>query len=681
MNRNVLSAFYTGNDNKYGFAAYNTPPPNYLKLLSQFSYPSTRNNTIDNYFRKKETIKSMHTDFVPSQYKLPPISDKNPLIDFSKSNAQPLKPLYINSFTESGYTHKHQKSVPNTNFSPPLIKIQNIEDQVRSMEYKNKLVLQNSMKNIQNKYIGNGRFQKFLDDHKEQLERMFQENYNYQNNIQEEEDPYIIYKNENNPLEERRTKVQSKLNILKNNFSDGDEYNDFNYENLRKKKKKKHKKKRKKSQETEIENVTQSSISGITGTPKFKKRSFYSSVSSISKGRSPGRKSVNNGSPEKSLINLIPAVSTNKRIPKRRSIINFPPGKILTPNANPVTQELQKENKTLNDIINDIHSVISDLKMEIKGKLDACDINQRNIFNNYQNLLSEGGNYKMGLALHKIINKMNIDINDDPEKAKEYEENLKEMIDKKIKEYNVFRDNEDLKRKLEEEEAERKRVEIIKKIEDERVQNFISRNKFVVENLNPLIYRQGNLMEYDEDKMTQSSNKNSSSFDNKYFTTTGSKYSMTNRITNRISSQLTNKLHSLFKNQLSNKMNSQNNINTNQSQNIPLNNSQKNPSNNIIDNNNENNILPIQKVKSKSNNTNHQRTSSMKIPSITIEKVESEKEIISLHTPKTHQSGVDSDDLESSNSLEQKKSKKSKSLSKKKNRVRSPIIEATNEDI
>ena len=152
MNRNVLSAFYTGNDNKYGFAAYNTPPPNYLKLLSQFSYPSTRNNTIDNYFRKKETIKSMHTDFVPSQYKLPPISDKNPLIDFSKSNAQPLKPLYINSFTESGYTHKHQKSVPNTNFSPPLIKIQNIEDQVRSMEYKNKLVLQNSMKNIQNKY-------------------------------------------------------------------------------------------------------------------------------------------------------------------------------------------------------------------------------------------------------------------------------------------------------------------------------------------------------------------------------------------------------------------------------------------------------------------------------------------------------------------------------------------------
>ncbi len=314
--------------------------------------------------------------------------------------------------------------------------------------------------------------------------------------------------------------------------------------------------------------------------------------------------------------------------------------------------------------------------MEIKGKLDACDINQRNIFNNYQNLLSEGGNYKMGLALHKIINKMNIDINDDPEKAKEYEENLKKIIDKKIKEYNVFRDNEDLKKKLEEEEAERKRVEMIKKIEDERVQNFISRNKFVVENLNPLIYRQGNLMEYDEDKMTQSSNQNSSSFDNKYFTTTGSKYSMTNRI----SSQLTNKLHSLFKNQLSNKMNSQNNINTNQSKNIPLNNSQKNPSNNITDNNNENNILPIQKVKSKSN-TNHQRTSSMKTPSITIEKLESEKEIVSLHTPRTHQSGVDSDDLESINSLVQNKSKKSKSLSKNKNRVRSPIIEATNEDL
>ena len=71
---------------------------------------------------------------------------------------------------------------------------------------------------------------------------MFQENYNYQNNIQEEEDPYIIYKNENNPLEERRTKVQSKLNILKNNLSDVDEHNDFNYENLRKKNTKKKKK-------------------------------------------------------------------------------------------------------------------------------------------------------------------------------------------------------------------------------------------------------------------------------------------------------------------------------------------------------------------------------------------------------------------------------------------------------
>ncbi len=90
-------------------------------------------------------------NFIPNQYKFPPISEKNPLIDFSKSNAQPLKPLYLQSmrsFDNNMSLFSTEQNVPNTNFSRPLIKIQNLEDKLQEIEYRNKINLQNSLINL-----------------------------------------------------------------------------------------------------------------------------------------------------------------------------------------------------------------------------------------------------------------------------------------------------------------------------------------------------------------------------------------------------------------------------------------------------------------------------------------------------------------------------------------------------
>ena len=714
MEQNIINTFYTGDINQFGFGSYNSKP-NYLKLLTKFNYNSTRNNTIENYFRKKEAIKPLHTDFIPNQYKFPPISEKNPLIDFSKSNAQPLKPLYLQSmrsFDNNMSLFSTEQNVPNTNFSPPLIKIQNLEDKLQEIEYRNKINLQNSLSNLENKYIGTGRFKQFLDNNKEEIERIYKENYNYQNNKME--DPYIVYKNEN-PLLDRRRNVKSGINILKNSFID----NFNNDENNIKQKKKKYKKKRRKRHLSErnidYESISDDSKSINSSTPKFKRRSIDSQLSAVSIDKSirksivsldksivkkssvslsnprksvmTARKSILLGSPpEKNLINLVPTSvnsrkSQFKKNQNKRGIISFGAGKILIPNANPITQELQNQNGILNDIINDIYSTAKDLKNDIKGKLDAYDINQRNEFNNFQNLLSEGGNYKMGLAIHRIINKMKIDINDEPDKLKDYEQQFRKLIDKKVLEYNKFRDNEEIMKKIEEDEDEKKRLEIIKKIEEERVQNFLNGNKMVIENLSPLMYKAGKLFNYNEDKVTQSSKQNSSSFNNKYFSTSGSK---SISLTNRFTSQLPQKLRNRFSNQVNNNNltnpNVSNNTIPNLKQTIPVNNINQNNNNennnNNITNNNNNHVKknPSENKKTKSV---HHRSSSMQVPSYK-NKNDDEQEFISLKTPRTHQSGIDFGDDENNDIIQMKIKDKKKRDKIKKNSI---IEEISNEDL
>ena len=729
MDQKIINTFYTGDINQFGFGAYNSKP-NYLKLLSKFNYNSTRNNTIDNYFRKKETIKPLHTDFIPNQYKLPPITEKNPLVDFSKSNAQPLKPIYLQSMRNidnNSTLFSTERNVPNTNFSPPLVKIQNLEDKLQEIEYRNKINLKNSLSNLENKYIGTGRFKQFLDNNKEEIERIYKENYNYQNNITE--DPYIVYNNQN-PLLDRRKKVKSEINILKNSYTN----NFYNNDEISiKKRKKKHKKRRKRQLSEgniDYDNISEDSKSINSSTPKFKRRSIYSTTSAVSidknslrkskisldklnvkkstaslsvprKSVLTGRKSILMGSPPiKNLINLVPTSPNSRKSqlkisPNKRNIISYGAGKILIPNANPITQELQNQNNILNNIINDIYSSAKDLKKDIKEKLDACDINQRNEFNNFQNILNEGGNYKMDLAIQRIINKMKIDINDEPDRLNEYEKRFKKLVDKKVMEYIKFRDNEEIMKKIEEEEDERKRLEIIKKIEEERVEKFLNGNNMVIENLTPLIYKAGKLINYDEDKLTPSSKQNSSSFNNKYFSTSSSK---SISLTNRFSSQLTQKLRSRFNTQnintnltnpnpqhktipnlyqtISNN-NTDNNNNNNNNNNVN-NNNVNNNNNNVNNNNNNINNNPSESKKIKSS---HHRSSSMQVPS---NKIEDEQEYVSLKTPRTHQSGINYDDDENSEILQVKiKNINNKSIKqKKKKKIKNSIIEEiTNEDL
>ena len=41
---NVINKFFVGDINQFGFGAYNSQKPNYLKILRNYPYPSTENN-------------------------------------------------------------------------------------------------------------------------------------------------------------------------------------------------------------------------------------------------------------------------------------------------------------------------------------------------------------------------------------------------------------------------------------------------------------------------------------------------------------------------------------------------------------------------------------------------------------------------------------------------------------
>ena len=131
-----------------------------------------------------------------------------------------LKPISISqykNFDNYGFMNTQTKEVPKTNFSPALIRMEYLENKVRDIENKNRAEMENSLKEINNKYI-DPRFKKFLDNN---------------------QGKYDVFGNDIDPLDQRRVLVQNNLDNMRNKL-------DMEERKERRKKRKKEKKLNKK---------------------------------------------------------------------------------------------------------------------------------------------------------------------------------------------------------------------------------------------------------------------------------------------------------------------------------------------------------------------------------------------------------------------------------------------------
>ena len=88
------------------------------------------------------------------------------------------------------------------------------------------------------------------------------------------------------------------------------------------------------------------------------------------------------------------------------------------------------------------------------------------------------------MSIKRIINKQKVDVNKKDEIA--LKKRIENLIDQKINEYNMFRDEEEMKKKMFDDEMERKRLETIQRIENDRIYNSIQNQQLMVRSLTPI---------------------------------------------------------------------------------------------------------------------------------------------------------------------------------------------------
>ena len=293
---NLISTFYIGNTNRFGFGTYNASSNNYKGILSNYNYPSFQNRSINTYFQKQNK-----NNINDNNLRLPPISAKNPRIDFSNVNAEQLKPISQNqfqNFDNYGFQNSYQKNVPNDqNFTPALIRMQYLEDKIKNLEYKNKENIQNNINDIEEKYIGkDSRFKQFLDNHQNEVNNM------YANKLLNRLNGGNEYDFQYNPMLNRRKEVQNQLNILRNDLNNEEKYE------KRKKDKKKKKYKKNSDDEDDFDDDDDIDITKeLYNEPKFKARSSilssnsrYSKSTTKSKSKNHFNKQYSNNLSNKS---------------------------------------------------------------------------------------------------------------------------------------------------------------------------------------------------------------------------------------------------------------------------------------------------------------------------------------------------------------------------------------------
>ena len=80
---------------------------------------------------------------------------------------------------------------------------------------------------------------------------------------------------------------------------------------------------------------------------------------------------------------------------------------------NKINDELYDESEKTNKHFSDLVSVLNNIKNDLNTKLNAYEITQRNLYDNYKQILSMGGNPKMNKAVRRILNREKIHIDED----------------------------------------------------------------------------------------------------------------------------------------------------------------------------------------------------------------------------------------------------------------------------
>ena len=521
---NIINTFYIGNTNRFGFGTYNASSNNYKGILSNYNYPSNQNRSINTYFQKQN-----------NNIRLPPISAKNPRIDFSNINsAEQLKPLsqkQFQNFDNYAFQNSYTKNVPNNqNFTPALIRMQYLEDKINNLEYKNKENIQNNINDIEEKYIGkDSRFKQFLDNHQNEVNNM------YTNKLLNRLNEGNLYDFQYNPMLVRRKEVQNQLNILRNDLNNEEKYE----------KKKKKKKKHKNYDDEDYDEFDDDDIDitkELYNEPKFKKRSSLSTISK-STTKSKNKNIFNNNRNSSNLSN--PFVNNNSpstinnnnnftnsitndnnfnnnfnniSVPNtRRKSIQFKNGPLMQAignnyyarGRNKINDELFDEAEKTNKHFSDLVNILNGIKNDLNSKLNAYEVNQRNLYDNYKQILSIGGNPKMNKAVRRILNREKIPIDENDEMNNYYKSEVDKLLEKKLLEYNTFRDEDDLKRKIQQ-QKQNELLNIERKKEEEKkteVSENQSKQSKITDKQFDIFYRGNGNVVYRDDSLVFKKNR------------------------------------------------------------------------------------------------------------------------------------------------------------------------------
>ena len=495
---NIISTFYKGNINKFGFGGWNSTKNNIPEILAAYPYPSNANRQIGKYFQKSNVdpegkSKHLHVDYVPNIYNqnIPP----GERVDFSKSNAMDIKPIstiQYKNFDNHGFMTTQEKPVPDTNFSPALIRMEYLENKVRDLENKNRAEMIKSLNEVNDKFI-DPRFKHFLDHN---------------------QGKYDVFGNDPDPLDQRRQFVQNNLGSMRNKL-------DMEERKERKKKRKKEKKlKKKKKKKNKFFDVSESGGeeenenelgNNTMMTTQNNGDERNGNLSRLNSGQVMGSQNITPMMTQKSITNnrnqfrrasLVQSLkntrnsimvqtknskrdsvarrsSVKRTSIKRNSLVSKQDNKneglatIESKEIKPTKEvkevkvcgdigysftgvnkrekELQFQTNRLGKDFDKLLNEIKEFKKVIKDKINVQNNDEMNRLNIYKDIFLLDNKAKMKFAVDKIINRSNETFNSVEYQKKidnEKQAEINEIINKKIDEYNYNRDKTSFANKI-----------------------------------------------------------------------------------------------------------------------------------------------------------------------------------------------------------------------------------------
>ena len=492
---NIINTFYKGNINKFGFGGWNTTKNNIPEILGAYPYPSNANRQIDRYFQKSNIdtegkSKNLHQNYIPNI-----IRDNikpGERVDFSKANAMEIKPISISqykNFDNYGFMNTQTKEVPKPNFSPALIRMEYLENKVRDIENKNRAEMVKSLNDI-NKNI-DPRFKQFLDNN---------------------QDKYNVFGNDIDPLDQRRLYVQNNLGNMRNKLNVEERKERIKRKKKEKKLKKKKKKKKKKffseseesANEEEEQNEENAFLNNednnnINNINTLAQKTGSPQVSPPLTRMSSKAKETQGGLRRKSLLSTLVknTIKSPSKIGSRRNSIQSKKNMKKTVYSsieqkeskevkqtkeakvcgdigytftakNKKEKELQYQTNRLGKDFDKLLNEIREFKRVIKEKINTQNTDETNRLNVYKDIFLLDNKAKMKYAVDRVLFKSN-EIFDPIQYQKKVDnerfDEINDVINKKIEDYNNNMDKVIYNRKINNEKKQMIYNNIINKYE------------------------------------------------------------------------------------------------------------------------------------------------------------------------------------------------------------------------